>query len=236
MLGEFLGWFRAQRLNPAPSRDSIRWLVGGSINLAGTLDSFGLVDLINDLEDVPLPPLTDGDIRAFVEDMLAGRGVPFDGDVAQRVIDRLGRPIPLFMQLATQDLFRLWKKEQRQLTAKDVDAAFDSLIVSSAARTRLQHFYSRIRQYYPEPRRSTAYGLLSKISVSEGGLKRETLQQETERLLLEQGIQLPAHDRKRTFNQLLLDLENDFYVVEVAEGNYDFACGVLKLWWRKFYA
>lgn len=236
LLQEFLGWFRAQRQNPAPSRDSIRWLVGGSVNLTGTLDSLGLVDLINDFQDIPLPPLTDGDIKAFVEDMLGGRNVPFDGNVAHRVIERLGRPIPLFMQLATQDLYRLWKTEQRQLVAKDVDAVFDSLIVSSAARTRLQHFYSRIGQYYPEPKRSAAYGLLSKISVSEAGLKRETLLQETERLLFEQGIQHPAHERKRTFNQLLLDLENDFYVVEVAEGNYDFACGVLKLWWRKYYA
>ena len=195
-----------------------------------------MVDLINDIEDIPLPPLTDSDIKAFVEDMLGGRDVPLDGNVARRVIERLGRPIPLFMQLATQDLYRLWKKEQRQLVAEDVDAVFDALIVSSSARTRLQHFYSRIGQYYPEPKRSAAYGLLSKTSVSESGLKRETLLQEMERLLLEQGVQYPAHERKRTFNQLLLDLENDFYVVEVAAGRYDFACGVLKLWWRKYYA
>ena len=58
LLREFLAWFRTQRLNPAPAKDSIRWLVGGSVNLAGTLDALGLVDLINDLEDVSLPPLT----------------------------------------------------------------------------------------------------------------------------------------------------------------------------------
>ena len=52
LLREFLAWFRTQRLNPAPARDSIRWLVGGSVNLAGTLDTLGLVDLINDLEDI----------------------------------------------------------------------------------------------------------------------------------------------------------------------------------------
>ena len=36
LLREFLAWFRTQRQNPAPARDSIRWLVGGSVNLAGT--------------------------------------------------------------------------------------------------------------------------------------------------------------------------------------------------------
>ena len=143
---EFLAWFRTQRQNPAPARDSVRWLIGGSVNLGGTLDALGLVHLINDLEDVTLPPLTDGDIEAFVKEMLGGRGVPFDDDVTQRLIVRLGSPIPFFMQMKTQDLYRLWKREQRRITGMDVDAVFEAMVVGSAARTRLQHFHSRINQ------------------------------------------------------------------------------------------
>ena len=236
LLHEFLAWFRTQRLNPAPARDSIRWLVGGSVNLAGTLDALGMVDLINDLEDMRLPPLTGNDIETFLQDMLGGRGVQFGTDVAQRLIARLGRPIPLFMQMATQDLYRLWKHEQRKIVAADVDTVFDALIVSSGARTRLQHFYSRIRQYYAEPKRSIAYAMLSQISVSESGLGRVTLLQETDRLLLGLGHELPGYARKQIFNQLLLDLENDFYIIEIDYEIYDFASGVLKLWWRKYYA
>ena len=236
LLREFLAWFRTQRQNPAPARDSIRWLVGGSVNLAGTLDALGLVDLINDLEDVSLPSLTERDIETFVTDMLTGRDVPFEGDVARRLIARLGRPIPLFMQMATQDLYRLWKREQRKLVATDVDTVFDAMIVGSAARTRLQHFHSRIRQYYEDPKRSIAYALLGQISVSDSGLRRATLLHETERLLAELGVTPPAHERRQTFNQLLLDLENDFYIVEVEEGHYDFASGMLKSWWRKYHA
>ena len=236
LLREFLAWFRTQRLNPAPAKDSIRWLVGGSVNLAGTLDALGQVDLINDLEDVLLPPLTDGDIEVFVNEMLSGRGVPYDEAVPRRMSFRLGRPIPLFMQMATQDLYRLWKKEQRKILAADVDTIFDTLIVSSGARTRLQHYYSRIQQYYTDRKRSIAYALLGQISVSESGLKRASLLQETDRLLVDSGVELPAHERKQLFNQILLDLENDFYIVEVEEGIYDFASGVLKPWWRKYYA
>ena len=236
LLREFLAWFRTQRLNPAPAKDSIRWLVGGSVNLAGTLDALGQVDLINDLEDIPLPPLTDGDIEVFVNEMLNGRGVPYDQAVAQRLSVRLGRPIPLFMQMATQDLYRLWKKKQRRIVASDVDTIFEALIISPGARTRLQHYHSRIRQYYTEPKRSIAYALLGQISVSQSGLRRAVLLQETERLLVGSGIELPSHERKQLFNQILLDLENDFYIIEVEEGIYDFASGVLKSWWRKYYA
>ena len=236
LLREFLAWFRTQRQSPAPTRDSIRWLVGGSVNLAGTLDALGLVDLINDLTDISLPPLTEGDIETFVADMLSGRGVPFDADVPQRLIARLGRPIPLFMQMATQELYRRWKRDQRRLVAADVDTVFDEMIVGSGARTRLQHFHSRIRQYYVEPKGSIAHALLGQISVSGSGLGRATLEQETERALSDLGATLPPFERRRTFNQLMLDLENDFYIVEIEEGVYDFASGVLKSWWRKYHA
>ena len=168
--------------------------------------------------------------------MLSGRDVPVDDDVAQRLAGRLGRPIPLFMQMATQDLYRLWKREQRRIVATDVDAVFDAMIIGSAARTRLQHFHSRVGQYYTDPNRSIAHTLLGQISVSTSGLRRATLLQETERALADLGAMLAAHERRQLFNRLLLDLENDFYIVEVEEEVYDFASGVLKSWWRKYHA
>ena len=110
------------------------------------------------------------------------------------------------------------------------------MIVGSAARTRLQHFHSRIRQYYVEPKDSIAHALLGQVSVSESGLSRATLRQEMERTLADLGVTLPALERRQMFNQLMLDLENDFYIVEVEEEFHDFASGVLKAWWRKYHA
>ena len=140
------------------------------------------------------------------------------------------------MQMAAQDLYRLWKRERRRIVAADVDAVFDAMIVGSAARTRLQHFHSRIGQYYADPNRSIAHTLLGQISVSTSGLRRAALLQETERALADLGVTLAAHERRQLFNRMLLDLENDFYIVEVRVGHYDFASGVLKSWWRKYHA
>ena len=236
LLREFLAWFRTQRLNPAPTRDSIRWLLGGSVNLSGTLDALGLVDLINDVEDIPLPMLTDHDVEVFVKDMLEGRGVSLEEGVSARLAARLGRPIPLFLQMVTLDLYRLWKKEQRKIVEADVDTIFDALIISSGARTRLQHFYSRIDKYYSHPKNLIAHALLGQVSISPSGLRRELLLQEAERALIDLGRALPAHRREQIFNQLMLDLENDFYIVEAEAGVYDFSSGILKSWWRKYYA
>ena len=43
-------------------------------------------------------------------------------------------------------------------------------------------------------------------------------------------------DRRRQFNHLMRDLENDFYIVEIDDGSYDFASGLMKAWWKKYYA
>lgn len=236
LLREFLAWFRAQRQNPHPGEDSVRWLIGGSVNLSGTLDSLGLVDLINDLDDVPLPVLTDTHVIEFVQLMLTGRGVDFDVTVPERLRAHLGRPIPLFMQMATQELYRSWKKAPRKILSADVDQVFAQLVVSTAARDKLQHYYSRIAKYYEEPLRSAAHALLGQISLSPAGLSRMALSQEFERHLAQAGQTVPAHERKRHFNQLLRDLENDFYVSEVTDNQYDFASGLLKAWWKKYYA
>jgi len=235
LLREFLAWFRAQRQNPHPSQDRARWLIGGSVNLSGTLDSLGLVDLINDLDDVPLPVFADEQVIEFVQRMLGGRGVEFDATVPERLRAHLGRPIPLFMQMATQELYRSWKKAPRKLTPVDVDQVFAQLVIR-AARDKLQHYYSRIAKYYEEPRLSAAHVLLGQISLSSAGLSRTALSQEFERHLAQAGQTVPAHERKRLFNQLLRDLENDFYISEIADQQYDFASGVLKAWWKKYYA
>jgi uncharacterized protein len=232
----FLGWFRGHCVNPHPKHDPVRWLLGGSVNLSSTLDALGSIDLINALHNEQLPVLTSPQVEQFVREMLVERQVEMNSEIPKEVARRIGRPVPLFLQMITQDLFRLWKRERRPLVLHDVTTAFGELTVSSAARDKLQHYYSRINKYYDEPKRMAAYALLAKMSISPVDLERSILEQEFNRVVQSQGISLPEHDRKRLFNQLLRDLENDFYVAETSENKYDFAGGLLKDWWRKYYA
>lgn len=232
----FLGWFRGHCVKPHPKEDPVRWLLGGSVNLSSTLDAVNCLDLINSLHDAALPVLNQHQVSTFVANMLEERSAQYAAAVPDAVASRLGRPVPLFMQMITQDLYRIWKREQRPIQIADVDLAFNELIISSAARDKLQHYYSRIAQYYDDHKRAAAYALLAQLSITSGDLSRDVLQQTFDHILHAHGAPLPNHERKRLFNQLLRDLENDFYVTEVATGRYDFASGLLKAWWRKYYA
>ena len=236
LMREFLAWFRSRRTSPIPSNDSIRWLVGGSVNLTSTLDAIGMGDLVNDFDPKPLPILGPDDVTDFAQTMLSDRSVPFASEVPAHVEQHLGRPIPLFLQMATQDLFRIWRKQDRKLVPSDVDQAFLDLVTSNAAYDKLQHYYSRIRQYYTHPKDRAAYELLAQLSLSPEGLSRNRLLNTFEQILHDEGIDLPVHERRQQFNQLMHDLENDFYVSEISDQQYDFCSGLLKAWWRKYYA
>jgi len=203
LVRSFLGWFRGHCVNPHPKHDPVRWLLGGSVNLSSTLDAMGSIDLINALHDERLPVLTPPQVEQFVQEMLLERQVDMDAAIPKEVVRRIGRPVPLFLQMITQDLYRIWKRERRPLVLDDVKAAFGGLIVSSVARDKLQHYYSRIKEYYDEPKRTAAYALLAKMSVSPVDLERSILEQEFDRVVQSQGINLPEHDRKRLFNQFV---------------------------------
>lgn len=232
----FLGWFRGHRLKPHPKIDPVHWLICGSVNLSSTLDALGCLDEINDFHDEPLPVLTSAEVRQFVGEMLAARNVDYAATVPPEVASQLGRPVPVFLQMVTQDLYRIWKREGRKLTARDVSSAFDELVIASGARDKLQHFHSRIEQYYQPPKREAAYSILAKLSISPDGSQRGTLLADYERVLHEAGDNATAETRKTQFNRLMRDLENDFYVTEVSTGTFDFASGLIKRWWRKYYA
>jgi hypothetical protein len=236
LLRDFLSWFRDKRCDPQPKKDTVRWLLGGSINLSSTLDGMALLDRINDLEDLSLPDLTSGQIETFVAEMLGARQVPFEKKVPDRLRELLGRPIPLFLQMLTQDLYRSWRVRPRKLKPADVDAEFASFITSTSAQDKLQHYYTRLAKYYEEPALTQAHEVLNHLcQTGEAGASRSTLMQLVDATY--PPGKLPAlHERKRLFLQLMRDLENDFYITEVAAERYGFASGIMKAWWRKHYA
>jgi hypothetical protein len=162
--------------------------------------------------------------------------VTFERKLPARLRELLGRPIPLFLQMLTLDLFRSWRTTPRRLKPADVDAEFARFITSTAAQDKLQHFYTRLAKYYAEPALGQAHALLNHLcTTGQDGSSRSVLNQIFDSTW-PPDKQPVVHERKRLFQQLLRDLENDFYVVEAGEGRYDFASGIIKAWWRKYYA
>lgn len=212
-----------------------RWLVGGSVNLRSTLDQEGKLSLINDFRVEPLPPFSDKEVDQFVTTMLGLRDVSFQPEMVGRVKLRLGRPIPFFLQLLTQELYRDWRKHHETLRPDHVDSVFNRVLLGENARDKLQHFRSRIHTHYPDDEKNAAFELLDRLSGSETALSRDALMTAYTEIEAAKPRPRTGQNLKQSFHDLMLLLQNDFYVEEVAERQYDFASSTLKLWWRKYY-
>jgi hypothetical protein len=67
-------------------------------------------------------------------------------------------------------------------------------------------------------------------------LTEEQVKQFVRDMLTARQVEFAETVPSEVFNQLMRDLENDFYVAEVKPGDFDFASGLIKQWWSKYYA
>jgi hypothetical protein len=196
-----------------------------------------MLNLINDLRIEPLPSITKQEMADFVSMMLDDREVKYDHTATPRMHELLGEPIPFFLQLFTQELFRYWRREApEQLNADHVDKVFQHALLGEAAHDKLQHYHSRIKLYYPESEQNIAYDFLDKLSLSDMGISENGLFTHYQSIQSTLSESPSTRDQQRAFKQLLLKLESDFYVSKQDDGTYQFNSYLLKTWWRKNWA
>jgi hypothetical protein len=230
----FLHWFRNIRIKSLET--DVRWLVGGSVNLTASLDQQGKVKLINDLKVEPLDPFSKDEVNKFVTDMLLKHKVIFDDSVAPQVWELLGEPIPFFLQMLTQEIYRKWKRNRSEtITADAVTEVFNKALLGEMARDKLQHYRTRIDTHYHEDERDAVCYLLSKLSISDNGISRGSLLNFYRQVKEKKTIKLEEYALNQAFQRLLLYLQSDFYIEEKENGSFDFASRLLKIWWKKYY-
>jgi hypothetical protein len=230
----FLHWFRTTREKSL--KNNVRWLVGGSVNLISVLDRQSRIRLINDLKTEPLRPFNEEEVHEFMTKMFREKGVKFDDTVISMAIDLLGSPIPLFLQMLSDQLYRVWKRNPGQpLSGSSVRMVFERDLLGEMARDKLQHYRSRIDLHYSETEKEAACFLLNRIALSENGIALDTLFNHFRQI-----EDKKTHGRSKAglheaFHRLLLQLQSDFYIEGKTDSNYDFSSRLLKTWWRKYY-
>lgn len=233
---DFLHQFRKLRIGPK-ANNNIRWLVGGSVNIRGTLDEQGLIKQINDLKTEILPTIQQEEVVSFVSMMLDAREVDYDESLIPRIYELLGEPIPYFLQLFTQELYRYWKRKRpKLLNSSHAETVFQHALLGEAAHDKLQHYHSRIQLYYPNDDQEIAYLLLDALSLADNGISEKGLFSQYQKQQLEQSKQETTRAMQQAFKRLLLRLESDFYISKQNDGRYGFNSFLLKTWWRKNWA
>lgn len=234
----FLHHFRAIRLNP--NINNIRWLIGGSVHISGVLDEENLINTINDFHSESLPSISKDEVDIFIESMLSSRGVVFNQSIFETIRNLLGEPMPYFLQLFTQELYRYWRREKnniKKIDTKEVHEVFNKHLLGETAHDKLQHYYSRIKLHYPNELQEIAHKILDVLSQSDSGISEAQLYSQYSNYQRDKGHYVQTdtdeHQTKRAFKNLMLRLDSDFYTWKNDDAIYNFKIHLIKIWWRK---
>ncbi len=218
----FLNWFRNLRQR---HYQRVRWILAGSIGLDTVASRLNLGDTINDLDPFPLGAFEHETAIRFIRELAESYGLPLDEPTRVYMIERIGWPVPYYLQLLFDRMLEQWQSDSVPPTADQVDSAFESLL-SPTYKVHFDYWQQRLHEELGEPDAQYAIQLLNAVCRDSRGVGRATLSQELSAII-------PDTAKKDAKLGYLLDvLINDGYLIELDE-RYQFRLAWLREYWRR---
>lgn len=229
---EVLHWLRAARQAGSPA---VRWVVCGSIGLDSFVESRGLAGTVNDFLTRSLGAFREPVATAFLRQLANQPRYQMDlsDDVCRRVLDRIGWPLPYYLQLMFQALLdgRPAATPRPPLTPADVERAFESLL-DPGHTAKFSHWDTRLDDQFADADDArTARFVLKRTCIGAQGVHRETLVEDL--AARKPGADVDELDRR--LRSVLQLLERDGYVLRQDDA-YAFRSFLLREYWRKRFA
>lgn len=215
----FLRICREQRQNAGRS---IFFVYTGSIGLPSVVKKLTSTSVINDLNVVDVPPLTENEARQFTELLLDSYKIKFEPGVIDYLLERIKWLIPFHIQLAVQELIEVFENSGIPLTDESVDKAINQLL-NIRNDIYFEHYYVRLRSAFPiESHYFFAINLLNFMAA-----KGELSQSEVVDLSADLNV---GND----FEAILEALEYDGYFhFDALKKVFRFNSYLLQQWWNK---
>ncbi len=224
---DYMAWFRAVRLQQKDQLRRHRFIVGGSIGIDLILRRLNSVDKLNDFERLYVEPLRNETARQLITDLAETMRIELDGELVDRILELIGPPVPYFVHMLFSQLGQLPTAERQPLRAGTLDEVYRSRVLGPTCKHYFDHYRERLKRYGKSGEKS-AVAILSTVAqqkrVSEGVLY-DVYRRAKGRGASELG-----------FNELLADLECDWYLVLDPHTNeFFFMVDVIRDWWRRWH-
>jgi DNA-binding transcriptional ArsR family regulator len=208
----------------------VRWVLAGSAGLDAFTQRLQLGATVGDLLLFPLDALPEGRALELLASLARTRGLAIPEATAGHLIDRIGWPIPYYVQLVVHQLAELYPRRGGTRTPIQVDnAAVDEAFAALSRPTSRLYFdpwYQRLTEELGRPHDVWARALLTASALDPDGAARPTLQGVLGRLVQDAG------EREEALSWLLAVLEGDGYLVrDEGTGRYRFRSPLLREYW-----
>lgn len=220
-----LHWLRHLRQTPATG--NVRFLIAGSVGINHVLNQLGEIASINDFEQLRIEPFPPDVADHFLSALSSAHQVPLSPAIRKRICGQVGTLVPYFLQIMFSEIHKAYAHQGIAPTSSSVETIYREKVLGVDCKTYFDHYYGRLRDYYPRAEESAAKSILREL-----GLAGALSPQECFRLYRES-----VHGgHVENFNGLMANLDNDFYVcLDPKGGKYRFASKLLRDWWLRHY-
>ena len=225
----FMAWFRSVRMQQQDELRRHRFLVGGSTGLDLILRRLNAPDTLNDFARIYVEPLSREEAVGLVGDLARSVEIGLPGDLVDPLLALIGPPVPYFIHLLFAQLGQLPPHQRQSLTYDALEATYRERVLGPACKRYFDHYETRLARY-GKPGERAAVAVLS--AIAEAPLERvgATALYETYRRARGRDAD------EREFDELLADLECDWYVVlDPTTNEYHFMLNVMRDWWRRWH-
>ncbi|RPI84383.1 MAG: ATP-binding protein, partial [Planctomycetaceae bacterium] len=198
---------------------SVHWIFLGSIGLDSFVEEHNLGKTVNDLTHMTLEPLTPDEAHVFLERLGAGARLSLDRPMRDAILQRIGWPIPYFLQILFHALVDL---DRRPVKPADVDEAYNHLL-SPESFGYFDTWRQRLETQFTAADAAACRTLLTATCAVPQGLPRERL---LDALMAAAPAADPAEVELR-LARLLLVLQRDGYLIS-QNGQYAFRSFLLR--------
>ncbi len=203
---------------------NIQFVYTGSIGLGNVVAKLGRRDLINDIVNIEVPPLSKEEGKELISRLVLGRkDDQKDFDISDQLKDYILNKdswlIPYYIQIIFDELYESFVETNYELNTNSIDEVIDKIIRD---RYKYQDYFenwkTRLRQAFEKNEYSCALEILNYISTN-GSLDFNTAN--------DLSVKHEIKDLKDVTNVL----EYDGYLNKNKEKVYKFNSIILKEWW-----
>ncbi len=218
----FLQTFR-ELMHNRKLTNKVQFLITGSIGLQPLVQKLAASDLINQLQFIDVPPLTEDEACTLFRQLISSEEIEIDDEIIRFILNKIDWLMPFHVQLLVQEVIDMYDSVGNPIDQSKAEKAFE------------QVFHHRNKRYFVE-----YYERLTKRleAGAENTFVHEVLTRTANENTLEKAV---VHDLavkhfftehyKATMESLLYD----GYLHETPDAlSYRFNSTILKIWWKKY--
>ncbi len=218
----FLSWIRSITIK---YRQRIRMVITGSIGLEPVLHQARLSHTINTFTPFEVDPWDKTTAAGCLQALANNYGVIFQEGVKERMIERIGSPIPHHVQMFFNYIYEDCKKRgDMHCTEKDAEQVYNSRMLSTRGHAELSTYEERLKSVLSSEALPLALELLTEAAVTRK-LTTEAA------ILLSRDFSFEDKESQDAVREIIGILEHDGYLVKEKKG-YVFVSTLVRDWWK----